>query len=427
MRILIDNGEYGVVNRGDMAMMSVTLRRLADLWPHAELGVLTSAPARLRLFFPRALPIVPARGGEWPAAPALDRVPRPAVRLALRGERLAERGQVLARRVRDRLGRSRAGDGGALARGAAWPPAALWSSDLLVGAGGGYLTDVDPEQVRRTLTLFDSAHQAGIPTALLGQGIGPLERADLVEAASVTLPRVGLIATREALAGPDRLAAAGVPDDRVSVTGDDAVEFAHGLRRPGLGSHLGVNLRVIDYTGIDEGRALWVREAVQAAAFTLQASLVPVPVSEWEDEDRRGTRAVVDGYPSVVADRGRDAPPEDAARRVGSCRVMVTGTYHAAVFALSQGIPVVAISHSRYYHDKFHGLAGQFPDGCAVVALDGPAAEGRLRRALLRAWDRAPQLRAPLLRAAEQQILAGRVAYSRLADLTPAVPDALAA
>ncbi|MGI9540085.1 MAG: polysaccharide pyruvyl transferase family protein, partial [Miltoncostaeaceae bacterium] len=361
MRILIDNGEYGVVNRGDMAMMSVALKRLIDRWPDAELGILTSAPTRLRLFFPQALPIVPARGGAWPAGPALERVPQRGVRLALRAERIGESGRSLARRAQRRMGRLHVGDGGDLAGRASWPPAAVWSADLLVGAGGGYLTDVDPEQVRRTLTLFDAAHEAGIPTALMGQGVGPLERADLVGAASTTLGRIGLIATREALAGPGRLAALGVPQDRVVVTGDDAVEFAHGLRRPGLGSHIGVNLRVVDYTGIDDGGAAWVREAVHAAAFTLQASLAPIPVSEWEDEDRRGTRAVVDGFPAVIADRGRNATPEHAARRVGSCRVMVTGTYHAAVFALSQGVPVVAISRSRYYDDKFHGLADQFP------------------------------------------------------------------
>ena len=314
-----------------------------------------------------------------------------------------------------------------MAGGAHWPPAAVWSADLLIGAGGGYLTDVDPEQVRRTLTLFDAAHEAGIPTALLGQGIGPLDREDLVEAASVTLPRVGLIATREALEGPRRLIELGASEDRMVVTGDDAVEFAHGLRRPGIGAHIGVNLRVIDYTGIDDGGAVWVREAVQAAAFTLRASLAPIPVSEWEDEDRRGTRAVTDGFPTIVPDRGRDAPPEDAVRRVGACRVMVTGTYHAAVFALSQGIPVVAISHSRYYDDKFRGLADLFPEGCSIVALDGPSAEGRLRRAVLRAWDRAPQLRGPLLRAAEGQIVAGRVAYSRLAELVAPAEDAVAA
>ena len=39
---------------------------------------------------------------------------------------------------------------------------------------------------------------------------------------------------------------------------------------------------------IDDGGSVWVREAVQAAAFTLKASLAPIPVSEWEDEDRRG-------------------------------------------------------------------------------------------------------------------------------------------
>jgi polysaccharide pyruvyl transferase WcaK-like protein len=50
--------------------------------------------------------------------------------------------------------------------------------------------------------------------------------------------------------------------------------------------------------------------------------------------------------------------------------VVVAGSYHAAVFALSQGIPVVALVKSPYYVNKMVGLGDQFGAGCEIVRLD---------------------------------------------------------
>jgi polysaccharide pyruvyl transferase WcaK-like protein len=32
--------------------------------------------------------------------------------------------------------------------------------------------------------------------------------------------------------------------------------------------------------------------------------------------------------------------------RISHCRIMITGTFHGAVFALSQGIPVIGLANS---------------------------------------------------------------------------------
>ena len=45
---------------------------------------------------------------------------------------------------------------------------------------------------------------------------------------------------------------------------------------------------------------------------------------------------------------------------IARCRLVVTGSYHAALFALSMGVPAIGIATSRYYEDKFLGLADQF-------------------------------------------------------------------
>ena len=48
--------------------------------------------------------------------------------------------------------------------------------------------------------------------------------------------------------------------------------------------------------------------------------------------------------------------PQLVIDRVGECKVVVTGSYHGAVFALAQGIPVVALVKSPYYVNKMAGL-----------------------------------------------------------------------
>jgi colanic acid/amylovoran biosynthesis protein len=101
-------------------------------------------------------------------------------------------------------------------------------------------------------------------------------------------------------------------------------------------------------------------------------------------------------------------------RQAGECRVVVTGSYHAGVFALAQGVPVVGIARSEYYRDKFHGLAGQFGPGCTVLHADEAPFAGKLGEAIDRAWNEAETVRPQLLRAAESQVLAARAAYERL-------------
>ena len=58
---------------------------------------------------------------------------------------------------------------------------------------------------------------------------------------------------------------------------------------------------------------------------------------------------------------GEEEPcdPRAIIKRIGRCRVVVTGSYHVAVFALSQGIPAICLANSEYYEIKFRGLADQ--------------------------------------------------------------------
>jgi colanic acid/amylovoran biosynthesis protein len=104
-------------------------------------------------------------------------------------------------------------------------------------------------------------------------------------------------------------------------------------------------------------------------------------------------------------------------KQAALCRVVVTGAYHAAVFALAQGVPVVGLAKSAYFSSKFLGLEDQFGEGCQTILLDEQALPQRLHIALERAWQNADKLRDPLQAAALRQIELSRRSYERLKGL----------
>jgi colanic acid/amylovoran biosynthesis protein len=111
--------------------------------------------------------------------------------------------------------------------------------------------------------------------------------------------------------------------------------------------------------------------------------------------------------------------PEDVIRIIGKCRVVVTGSYHAGVFALAQGIPVVGLVQSTYYEQKFAGLQQQFPGGCRVIDFRRPLATGQIQDAIFEAWESAATVRDSLFAAAAGQVELSRAAYENLRALRP--------
>jgi polysaccharide pyruvyl transferase WcaK-like protein len=439
MRILVENSEYWLSNIGDLAMMDVTVHRLRDRWPTARIGVLTDTPHLLTAYFPDVEPVDPRASTAW------DR-PGLLVKLAGRaGPRVVGPVSITyvtarawlpqkvagarrkARRLRNRLlsdlrlasdGESRKDpEPNRFRRASATTLRAASSSSLVLAMGGGYITDQDLAQSTRVFSLLEHSSRAGVPTAMVGQGLGPIEDPELFARAAEVLPSVDFIALRERRRGPDLLDRAGVKSSRVKVTGDDAIELAHSVRRPDLGRDLGVCLRVAGYSPVTRSARAAVAAALRAAAAELDAGLVPVVIAEYRNQDRRSTLALLDGLARAGRPLARFARPQDVARQVGTCRVLVTGAYHAAVFALSQGIPVVALTSSLYYDDKFLGLGEMFGEGLQLIRLDEQALEEHVLHAVRAAWASAADVRPRLLARAEDQIAASREGFERVFDL----------
>lgn len=422
IRVLVENGEYWLRNRGDIAMMSVTVERLRARWPHARIGLLTHQPAIVRGLLPEVEPICGPdwswRSGSWLTRTAATKLVGPAA-LRWRAATDGPKDRLRAMRAGNRNAAPDSGDdtGEIPEEFPVQIPDAVREASLVLALGGGYLTDVDRYQAHRTLDLLEHARGLGIPAALVGQGLGPMHDKELWRRAGEVLPGVDFIGLREARRGPELLAQLGVAREQFLVTGDDAVEFAYRLRDPRIGTDIGVCLRVADYSKVTAAAQETLGKVVRARSAALDAGLIPLIISEYASEDRISTLPLLSGAERVRPPVGRGADAHDVARQVARCRVLVTSAYHLAVFALSQGIPAVAITASEYYDDKFHGLAGMFGAGLRVVHLDDSDLSEQLTGAITELWDGAPALRDPLQQRAMDQIDASRAGLERVFGL----------
>lgn len=400
VRIVVDPGSHAMLNLGDVAMLQVAVARMLGLWPGARIGVLTTQPDELRRHCPGTDP-VPAEGRyEWLG----ERRPENAARALV--AQLAGRGPG-----------ARAVQAEARARGVG-PEAhayleALSRADLFAMSGRGGLTDAFADEADATLGELETVERLGVPAVLLGQGAGPLGDAALRRRAASVLPRVRAISVREARTSERLLRELGVPSARIAVTGDDAVEAAsgggttHGGGRP----RLGVNVRLAPSSGA-EPVAEALGAAIRTALRRLGAEPVTVPISLYPGQhDGEATAALTGAEPSTID------TVAGAVAAAGACRAVVTGAYHAGVFAAAHGVPVVALVGSPYYEGKMGGLRDQFGSGVTLVRLGKPGLARRLREAIDFAWATPDDERERMLTAAERRVAAGRAFYARLPGL----------
>ncbi|HRF99150.1 MAG TPA: polysaccharide pyruvyl transferase family protein, partial [Aggregatilineales bacterium] len=249
---------------------------------------------------------------------------------------------------------------------------------------------------------------------LLGQGLGPFLALELAYYARRAYPKVDFIALREKRHGFKLLKNLYVDENRIHITGDDALELAYRLRTDMIGQALGINIRIASYSEVTDILAPKLRKAFNDFSQATPTDFLPIPISISHERmsDLEAIRQLVgdEHVPPEEWTRIYDLP-EDVIRQISRCRVVVTGSYHAAVFALAQGIPVVGLAKSDYYLNKFLGLLDLFEVGIEVVILDGQTIDQRLTWAIRYLWENAETLRPTILSATEAQIEAGQRAY----------------
>ena len=399
MRILVDQSGYDLLNIGDVAALQSCVSRLQLQWPDAEIMVITHAPGRLASYCPSAIPIGPTFANR----PSFRFLPR---KLRLISE---QAWKMAAPYFSGRLGAAR------IARGRPRTAIqAVQAADLVVASGGGYVTDTWWWHAVGVLSLMSLAQRLGKPTAMFGQGVGPIGQRRLRVQAKAVMPRLAVLGLREDRIGRDVTLELGIPPGVVTVTGDDALELTRGSSVAD-GKALGANLRVSGYAGVDSVAAAAVTDLMLEAADTLDAPIVALPVSRYPvDADIAALRALLRGKHSatdIVLDDLET--PEALISAAANCRAIVTGSYHAAVFGLAQGVPTVCLTKSVYYDAKFWGLQALFPGACFVVSLDAPDYAAQLRTTIQQVWDLPAAARAAANDAAARLGSAGRGAYAQ--------------
>jgi polysaccharide pyruvyl transferase WcaK-like protein len=437
MRILVDQCVHDLRNIGNIAMLQVAVKRLRKTWPQASFQVITLAPHLLKLYCPKAYPISPDGRYDWSENISLrnallNKLPIPVLRLLVEfREEVTHRWTQLPSSIGSPDPESKVGHEAEVkspipARGVMateveemnWTARLVSGIELFAAIGGQYMADVQKREALRLLDRLETAIRLRIPTAMLGQGFGPIEDSELRAKARSVLPHVGLIAIRERLAAPKILESLGVEPSKIFLTGDDAIELAYDARGVMRGDGIGVGMRVSHYSEINKLHIQVVREVIQRAAAQYGGRLIEVPISQhvWE-ADREIIRQILDGYSYTSKSWHRFESPLAIIRRVGGCRLVVTGAFHTAVFALAQGIPSVCLAYSSHYVNKFQGLADQFGAGCELIYLNDPMMREKLEKAIEIAWN-SPETVAPhLLDAAKRQIESSQVVYQQIHEL----------
>ena len=410
MNILVEPSEYRFLNAGDSAMTQVAISRLCAMWPEAHVQVLTNHPELLPTYSARVVPLAHTGRVLWSNESWVPgRFARSRVRTIQSWSRALSIQQPgifrSLRRLRDRRRDPSQGD-----KIEAFL-SVMSHAELFVVAGMGGLTSAFHDYSVMVLNTLTLAQTYKVPTVLFGQGIGPFDPG-LQEQARRALRKVDYITLREGRYGPSLLRKWGVPEDRWSVTGDDAIELAFRNDRESTGSAIGVNLRLAAYSAVTESIALDLREPLQQVARSLGAPLRAIPISRLPDEaDALQAEILFKGYDFVEYPDSPIDPPLGVVDEIKHCRLVVTGSYHAGVFALAQGIPVIGLVATEYYQWKFDGLAHQFGEGCRVLRVGTSTTSRLLQEMISELWNKAPDLRVGLLSAAERQRDAGRDAY----------------
>ena len=265
MRILVDHSGYALLNIGDVAMLQACVRRLQNLWPNADIQVFTHSPERLEQYCPGVAPV---------AAPTVvGRGAASAAQIAFHAA--ANRISKISRPLSNRSDHP-------LVTDLRWEPfrvlKAVRQADLVVSSGGGFINDVFFLHATGVLSILAMAQRLGTPTAMFGQGIGPLTNPVLTRLVTRTMPRLQVVGLREGLTSVSLLTARGVERERIEVTGDDALLLATRTERPPTGVAIGLNIRVASYSGIDKNVASQAVAVISASARRRGVTALVLPV-----------------------------------------------------------------------------------------------------------------------------------------------------
>lgn len=399
MRILVEQSGSQMGNLGDIAMLQVAVERLRALWPSGTISVITRSPTPLSEFVQGVSDVLIEYPSSWLT---LRRIVSD--RLLPRDHLLPARMEVLLSRLFTRAYHQ------TLAK-------AIEDHDLVMHSGAGVLADPFVPAAIRRLSLFERAIRAGKPTALLGQGIGPLNTPELKRAVRHVLSQANLVSLRDPISARFLTDELGITQREFPVTGDDALELASRARRDHRGNRIGFNLRLASYSGIAEHDAAALDPlagALKTCSGEPGRAILPLAVHKSDAESARDWLGM-SGIGNLAPEH--EMTVSGLLEAISQCRLVVTASYHGAVLALGQGIPALCYFRTEYYRRKFLGLAELFSGGCRLLDLSRPVDADEVIRLIEQLCGRDDELQRFLLRAGQEQVESARRVYERLPKL----------
>jgi len=417
MKILVENGSYHMLNLGDVSMLQVTLTRLRKEWPFASLYVLTDSPSRLAYLFEGVNSVSGKSRDIWLKSsftryPLNKKLQQITHKLNAIGKSYQGRYPYIANWLKCMAADNEADD--FLKDNSYF--SALLNADLIVSSGGGLINDWFQGNASAVLDTFQIAQNLRKTTAMFSLGLGPVEKPKIIKKAKCVLPKLNLLALREGVFSNEFLSENRISNKNTFVTGDDAIELAYSNRCQYTGNCIGFNLRIARHSEIPLENIPIINQVLTHFARKKDSEVIPVPVLIREsDGDLDSFYSVLGGFSQQRRYRhDMFLKPIDLIKQIGRCRLVLSGAYHSAVFALSQGIPVVALASSTYYQHKLQGLSNQFQIGCDVLSLNDPDFEAKLINSLEEAWNFSTPGKFKLIQTAVEQIKSSNDAYEHL-------------
>lgn len=337
MKILIEQNGYKFENLGDLSMLLALVTRIRSHSPAADISILSADKDRCHAYVPDANPIdvrlFPNIFHEKVSA-ALGN------RLRVTVNRRSRVANIIP--IRRIIQKELAG------------------SAAVVYAGGGGINDTFFRQARAAINLLEDAQALGIPTAMFGQGVGPITNAELAGQVGAVMSRCDAVGLRTPvdLMTKDLIDSPAVDSAPV---GDDALELAY-TGEVATGGSIGVNFRPSRYAGSRNIQLETAGRVISRIAISRNCKIQGLPVSFHSDED---SRSILGHFPEAKVFNSPDYRSMVAA--ISNCSIVVTMSYHAAVFALAQGVPAVLLTGSKYYDSKFYGLQALY--GSPIVQV----------------------------------------------------------
>jgi colanic acid/amylovoran biosynthesis protein len=393
---------------GDIAMLKSAVEYLRELWPDAYIKVITSKSKKLISIIPGVIP-VPVFGKELFFSPIIGRMGNITSRienvLRLHNPMLYQNLLMFKRKLLNRENED-----------LKFFCETLFTADTVIASGGCYLNDKNKEHAKRVLGLLNISRLLGKPVAMFGQSIGPIKDKILSDFARNILPKIDLITLRTKYNYNFLQKRFNLNKDKAIVTGDNAIKIALKAKARRNGNSIGFNLRLSDRSCISPDVIKILSETVSRSAEDFNTSIIPVPISFYEKfNDLENTvRAAKLNFNFKEHELHS---PEQIIELVDKCKILVTSSYHAGVFALSRGIPVVAISQTDYYDEKFLGLSEMFPVGCVVLRGDDLNSSKKIYFAIKKSWNSTVSLKEKIIGYAISQNKANMDSYQLFHDI----------